>query len=76
MTAADLEYFIYEYDTMEVDCSKINTTGNFKEVGGEINSPQTVAILVELYEMTYCSVPDGFFPEDDAYFFDEVREHS
>ena len=24
------------------------------------------------YEMTYCSVLDVFFPEDDTYFFDNV----
>ena len=58
---------MYEYDTMEVNCEQ--STSNSK---GDLNryttkSSEVLTVLVKLYNMTYCSAPDGFYSEDEAY---------
>ena len=56
---------MYEYETMEVDCSQLmeNSNGNLNRY--TTKSSEVLTVLVELYEMTYCSTPDGFYFEDE-----------
>ena len=56
---------MYEYETMEVDCSQLmeNSNGNLNRY--TTKSSEVLTVLVELYEMTYCSTPDGFYSEDE-----------
>ena len=68
--AEDLEYYMNEDGFMDENCSD---TYNLNHQSWEIDSSDIVAILIELYAMTYCSVPDGFYHEDDDYFFDKVK---
>ena len=62
---------MYEYDTMEVNCSELMKSSKVN-LNSDTKSSEVLTILVELYEMTYCSAPDGFYSEDEAYFFDKV----
>ena len=54
---------MYEYDTMEVNCSQLmkNSKGDLKRY--TTKSSEVLTVLVELYEMTYCSAPDGFYSD-------------
>ena len=62
---------MYEYDTMEVNCSELMKSSKVN-LNSDTKSSEVLTILVELYEMTYCSAPDGFYSEDEAYFSDKV----
>ena len=63
---------MYEYDTLEVNCSQLIRNSNVDLNRYTTKSSEVLTVLVELYNMTYCSVPDGFYSEDEAYFFDKV----
>ena len=55
---------MYEYDTMEFDCSELLKSSKF-DIDRHTKSSEVVAVLVELYNITYCSAPDGFYSEDE-----------
>jgi hypothetical protein len=65
ITANDLEYYMYEYDAMEINCSQLikNSKGDLNTDRYFTKSSEVLTVLVELYEMTYCSAPDGFYSE-------------
>ena len=75
-TENDLEYYMYKYDSMEVDCSQSmkNSKGDLNINRYTTRSSEVLTVLVELYEMTYCSAPDGFYSEDED-FFDKVSNN-
>ena len=55
---------MYEYDTMEVNCEQFSK-GDLDRY--TTKSSEVLTVLVELYEMTYCSAPDGFYSEDEDF---------
>ena len=65
---------MYEYDSMEVDCPQFMRNSKSDPYRYTPKSSEVLTALVELYEMTYCSAPDGFYSEDDGYFFDKVSK--
>ena len=66
---------MYEYDSMEIsDCSQSMRNSKSYLNRYTTRSSEVLTVLVELYEMTYCSAPDGFYSEDDGYFFDKVSK--
>ena len=66
---------MYEYDSMEVDCPQVmrNSKSDLNINRYTTRSSEVLTVLVELYEMTYCSAPDGFYSEDED-FFDKVSK--
>ena len=72
ITANNLDELLYEYDTMEVNCEQFNSKGDLNRYT-TTKSSEVLTVLVELYEMTYCSASDGFYSEDED-FFDKVSK--
>ena len=66
---------MYEYDSTEVDCSQLMRNSKSYLNRYTAKSSEVLTVLVELYEMTYCSAPDGFYSEDEGYFFDKVSNN-
>ena len=66
---------MYEYDTMEVNCEQFNTKGDLNRYT-TTKSSEVLTVLVELYEMTYCSAPDGFYSEDEDFSDKVIRDVS
>ena len=62
---------MYEYDSTEDDCSQLMRNSKSYLNRYTVKSSEVLTVLVELYEMTYCSAPDGFYSEDED-FFDNV----
>ena len=51
---------------MEVNCEQFNTKGDLNRYT-TTKSSEVLTVLVELYNMTYCSGPDGFYSEDEDF---------
>ena len=51
---------------MEVNCEQFNTKGDLNRYT-TTKSSEVLTVLVKLYNMTYCSAPDGFYSEDEDF---------